>query len=410
MSPPTLHDQPADPFRVSSGDRGQAGDLPDLPPVEPPSAGFVVQFFVIPAAVVVVVIIVWLLFGKLAGGERDAMEYVRQLRSPTANWRLAFELASLIQHDAKIGSDPVLLGELTDLLSHELDQPDEDPKLTQYLALDAGGVPDSRGQDEERAGVDPLVPLARALSTKYQHRSGSRPPPAWQNRRPGWTASSKIAGAVKALGEAAATGEPEVRQMAVYALGFFGGNAAAELLRERVEAGRRSLRPLQRRRGACPSRRSRGGGHPSRDALDRRPHQGHRSTERHREAEQDRGDRARSDGGASDLDLERLARAGQVARDPDHRSDQIGTGQRSKPGARALAKFTKQALIYTTVSRPDRGRLIRASRAVLASSSRCASLRQAAEISQQRSHSVSHVGPIISARRTACSRHLRPVR
>src|ERR1039457_3477018 len=121
MSSPTLDNQPSDPFRISSGDGDKSATLPDLPPVEPPSAGFVVQLFVIPAAVVVVVIIVWLLFGKLAGGERDAMDYVRQLRSPTANWRLAFELASLIQHDAKIGSDPVLLGELTDLLSHELD-------------------------------------------------------------------------------------------------------------------------------------------------------------------------------------------------------------------------------------------------------------------------------------------------
>ena len=101
--------------------------LPDLPPVEPPSAGFVVQLFVIPAVVVVVVIIVWLLFGKLAGGERDAMEYVRQLRLPAANWRSAFELASLIQNDPAIASDPKLLGELTDLLSHELDRL-ENPK------------------------------------------------------------------------------------------------------------------------------------------------------------------------------------------------------------------------------------------------------------------------------------------
>ena len=54
--------------------------LPDLPPVEAPSAGFIVQLFVIPAVVVAVVIVVWLLFGKLAGGERDAMEYVRLLR------------------------------------------------------------------------------------------------------------------------------------------------------------------------------------------------------------------------------------------------------------------------------------------------------------------------------------------
>ena len=64
------------------------GTLADLPPVEPPSAGFVVQLFVIPAAVVVVVIIVWLLFGKLAGGERDATStsgsFARRL--PTGVW------------------------------------------------------------------------------------------------------------------------------------------------------------------------------------------------------------------------------------------------------------------------------------------------------------------------------------
>jgi hypothetical protein len=64
---------------------GDPAILPDLPKVEAPSAGFVVQLFVIPAVVVVVVIIVWLLFGKLAGGERDAMEYVRRLRSSSAN-------------------------------------------------------------------------------------------------------------------------------------------------------------------------------------------------------------------------------------------------------------------------------------------------------------------------------------
>ena len=120
-----MHDQQATRFCTARRpSKGEPGPFPDLPQVEPPSAGFVVQLFVIPAVVVVVVIIVWLLFGKLAGGERDAMEYVRRLRSPSANWRIAFELASLIQHDPKIGSDPVLLGELTDLLSHELDKPD----------------------------------------------------------------------------------------------------------------------------------------------------------------------------------------------------------------------------------------------------------------------------------------------
>ena len=41
--------------------------------------------------------------------------------------------------------------------------------------------------------------------------------------------------AVKALGEAAPRGEPEVRQMAVYALGFFGGRPPPQILRDRVK-------------------------------------------------------------------------------------------------------------------------------------------------------------------------------
>src|SRR5205823_12344008 len=96
VSHPTVPSPASDPSVNHGVDTDKPPALPDLPPVEPPSAGFVVQLFVIPAAVVVVVIIVWLLFGKLAGGERDALEYVRQLRLPTANWRSAVELASPI--------------------------------------------------------------------------------------------------------------------------------------------------------------------------------------------------------------------------------------------------------------------------------------------------------------------------
>ena len=165
-----MNDRSTDPFFNPGGHskNGDAGTLPDLPRVEPPSAGFVVQLFVIPAAVVVVVIIVWLLFGKLAGGERDAMEYVRRLRSPSASWRNAFELASLIQHDPAIGSDPVLLGELTDLLAHELDKPNEDAKLTQYVALTLGAFKTLDARTESGQSVDPLVPLARALDPKFE--------------------------------------------------------------------------------------------------------------------------------------------------------------------------------------------------------------------------------------------------
>ena len=86
----------------------------------------------IPAAVVVVVVMVYLLFGKLAGGERTPMDYVRLLRLPQANWRRRSSWPDLIQNDPSMASDPSSFGELTDLLSHELPPRDpaaEDPSL-----------------------------------------------------------------------------------------------------------------------------------------------------------------------------------------------------------------------------------------------------------------------------------------
>ena len=233
-----MHDQPTDPFFQPDGHSTMSthATLPDLPKVEPPSAGFVVQLFVIPAVVVVVVIIVWLLFGKLAGGERDAMEYVRRLRSPGANWRNAFELASLIQHDPKIGSDPVLLGELTDLLSHELDKPNEDTRLTQYVALTLGAFKTLDARTESGQSVDPLVPLARALDPKYESAIRIAAAASLAKQAARLNGQLEDAGVIKGLGDAASTGEPEMRQMAVYAMGFFGGPSATTRLRERLQA------------------------------------------------------------------------------------------------------------------------------------------------------------------------------
>ena len=79
-----MHDPSKSDFSGPGGILDKPPPLADLPPVEAPSAGFVIQLFVIPAVVVAVVIMVWLLFGKLAGGERDPAEYVRRLRTPRA--------------------------------------------------------------------------------------------------------------------------------------------------------------------------------------------------------------------------------------------------------------------------------------------------------------------------------------
>ena len=309
-----------------------------------------VQLFVIPAVVVVVVIIVWLLFGKLAGGERDAMEYVRRLRSPSANWRNAFELASLIQHDPAIGSDPVLLGELTDLLSHELDKPNEDPKLTQYVALTLGAFKTLEARTESGQSVDPLVPLARALDPKYETAIRIAAAASLAKQAARMDGQLEDADAIKSLGEAATTGEPEVRQLAVYALGFFGGPSATKVLRERLQSDEDRF---VRYNAAV--------------ALARRGDQAAAGTLREMLSTADlnkvialAGDTEKQNKIES-IQLEALEAlrtslvAGKTelaasASPADQRADQIGVGQRAKPGQRAFAKFTNKAVNYTAIA------------------------------------------------------------
>jgi HEAT repeats len=230
---------------TSSNKPSSLPPLAELPPVEAPTAGFIVQLFVIPAVIVIVVIVVWLLFGKLAGGERDAMEYVRMIRASATNWRAAnraaFELASLIQNDPKLASDPKLLGELTDLLEHDLDRV-EDTTITQYVALALGRFRTLDAVSSSGQKIDPISALDRALDTKYPEpiRIAAAASLAKHAARLGGKLDDPRP--VAALTKASTSGDPEFRQMAVYALGFFGGEAAATGLRDRLNDEDRFVR------------------------------------------------------------------------------------------------------------------------------------------------------------------------
>lgn len=222
MSQSTEHQPPYDPA------------LTDLPPVEAPSAGFIVQLFVIPAVIVAVVIVVWLLFGKLAGGERDAMEYVRLLRSPNAHWRAAYELASLIQNDPKLANDPKLLGELTDLLAHDLDL-EESPELTQYVTLTLGAFQTLDAQSADGRDVEPLAILSRALEPKQPPQVRLAAAISLAKHAARLDGRLQDAGALKSLEVASEDENQELRQAAVYALGFFGGDPSSRVLRDRLK-------------------------------------------------------------------------------------------------------------------------------------------------------------------------------
>ena len=63
----------------SDGSTSDGTDEPLLPDVQPPSAGFIVQLFVVPAVIVMVIVAVYVLFGRLASGEADWRQLVTEI-------------------------------------------------------------------------------------------------------------------------------------------------------------------------------------------------------------------------------------------------------------------------------------------------------------------------------------------
>ena len=97
-----------------------------LPPVEPPSAGFIVQLFVVPAIIVLAVVLLWLLVTTLATqGNQDPTKIVAALRgSNQARWQKAEELANMLrleQRYPELKHNHDLAAQLAGLLEEEVE-------------------------------------------------------------------------------------------------------------------------------------------------------------------------------------------------------------------------------------------------------------------------------------------------
>lgn len=136
---------------TSSPTPGSPIESPEnLPPVEPPSAGFIIQLFVVPALIVGVVIGVWLLFGSLATHDNDWQKQVNELRVENENrrWRAAFSLSQMLQADLKAGeeganlkSNEQLATQLVDVLDAQLtlaSPSEKDQQLRSFLIAALG--------------------------------------------------------------------------------------------------------------------------------------------------------------------------------------------------------------------------------------------------------------------------------
>lgn len=78
----------------------------DLPPVQPPSAGFIVQLFVFPALIVMGVVAIWWMFGMIAAGEQDWRKLLQDLHSQNLHVRnrAMYGLAQVLDQDSRRGS------------------------------------------------------------------------------------------------------------------------------------------------------------------------------------------------------------------------------------------------------------------------------------------------------------------
>jgi hypothetical protein len=122
----------------------------DLPPVQPPSAGFIIQLFVVPGLIVLGVVGTWWLFSKVGSGDQDWQSLVVELQHPNPHRRGRAELglAQMLNADQKRGADgqhlstnPDLARALSDVLTAELKrggQTDEELNYKAFLARTLG--------------------------------------------------------------------------------------------------------------------------------------------------------------------------------------------------------------------------------------------------------------------------------
>lgn len=92
-------------FELESASLPQSSLSDDLPPVQPPSAGFIVQLFLFPALIVMGVVAIWWMFGLIAAGEQDWRKLLQDLQSQNlmVRNRAMYGLAQVLDQDSRRG-------------------------------------------------------------------------------------------------------------------------------------------------------------------------------------------------------------------------------------------------------------------------------------------------------------------
>jgi len=266
MSADSSESQPVPPAQGSFS----YGRPEELPPVKPPSAGFIVQLFLIPALIVMAVVAVWALFGRLADSGADWGQLVAELGSGNEHrrWRAAQELAQLIRNDQlqpPIDREPLsqnrqVCEALVKLLNESLDQttPSQDDVLHQeFLARCMGSLQDSsqtlpvlaqamRPERDVEVRKSALMAVTTIAGEKFDKAmgfsgDGSKGDDNLQ-RKPLPEPCLADPAVLEQLRVAAQDTEPVVRHLAAYALANVSGPGSMEQLKVMLLDGDRRTR------------------------------------------------------------------------------------------------------------------------------------------------------------------------
>lgn len=212
-----------------------------LPAVEPPSAGFILQLFVVPAVMVIIIVAVWLMFNWLAHMGDNPQSYVEALRrGNVARWQAAVNLANAMRREnSKLKKDAALATDLSKLLDAELTASvgtptENDVKLRAYLCK-------ALGEFEIPTGLPTLLKAA-GPKTDIQVRRAAIEAIALLASNVGRVEPLSDPDLMPVLLTASSDEEPGIREAAAYTLGVLGGPDAIERLKQLVKDGAPNVR------------------------------------------------------------------------------------------------------------------------------------------------------------------------
>ena len=228
---------------LESASISQRPPMNDLPPVQPPSAGFIVQLFIFPALIVMGVVAIWWMFGLIALGEQDWRKLLQDLQSQNLHVRnrAMYGLAQVLDQDSRRGEqgqnlrgNREIAQGLADQLVIELKKNStsrEGVAIQEYLTR-ALGMMDSLDAIAPalKMALDPQrdVEIRKSAVVSLSFVAGRA-----NERNQPLTDPDIIAGLIEMSGDSA----PILRQTAAFALGLFKSPEATHQLEVLLESG-----------------------------------------------------------------------------------------------------------------------------------------------------------------------------